>query len=78
MTNVFPVSGETYTDAEGRTLLINVVDPANTLGRQIQGEVTPAGADPDRTWAYSCTFPIWERTWRDATPTLPPSEMRGA
>ena len=62
---------DTFTDYNGRKLIIKVIDINNRIGREIQGTITSGKSFTD----YSCTLFMWQKIWRDKVPPLDPSKM---
>jgi len=65
-----PPPGSRWTDDDGRTLVAEVVEPGDPLGREVRGQVF--GPDTQGWRNYTCTLAQWAETWRPKGPDNAP------
>jgi hypothetical protein len=70
-----PLEGSTWEDAEGRVLLVERVEPADPLGRQVRGSITaprPLYGQFERpSGPYTTDLKTWAVIWRDKADRAP-------
>lgn len=68
MSDLRPMEGEVFTDAEGRKLEVQRVVVGHRDGREVQGQLYKRSSMTDEGTLYSCTLQTWVDVWRDKAP----------
>ena len=71
-----PKPGDTYHDANGRTLRVGVVKPGDPAGREVRGSLYRRRDGFEQGRPYACTLITWAATWRDKAPPLDPRQAK--